>query len=79
MAWVPNTDSGPMIQPMSVIQQNTPPGLTSNEYATSLAVFTRKPACVCTAPLGLPVVPDVYASSSGCMASRSTGANSASR
>src|SRR5438445_9523073 len=53
-----------MIQPMSVIQQNTPPAERSNEYATSLAVFTRNPAWVCTAPFGRPVVPDVYASSS---------------
>src|SRR6266508_721747 len=64
LACVPMIESGPMIQPMSVTQQNTPPGFTSNEYATSLATFTRNPAWVCTAPLGRPVVPDVYPSSS---------------
>ena len=34
--------------------------------ATSSAIFTRKPACTCTAPFGRPVVPLVYATNSGC-------------
>ena len=58
-ACAPKIDSGPMIQPMSVIQQNVRPGAISKPYATSLATLTRKPAWVCTAPFGRPVVPEV--------------------
>ena len=48
-----------MIQPMSVNQKNTSPGWMSVWYAHSDAIFTRKPPCTCTAPFGLPVVPEV--------------------
>jgi hypothetical protein len=48
-----------MIQPKSANQNSRSPGRQSNWKATSSAIFTANPPCTCTAPLGLPVVPDV--------------------
>ena len=55
----PTTVHGPMIQPMSVAKWIRSPGLTSAWYTVSRAIETRKPPCTCSAPFGLPVVPDV--------------------
>ncbi len=46
LACVPKAASGPITQPMSVIQQNESPSEMSNEYATSVATLIVKPACV---------------------------------
>ncbi|GIU89079.1 MAG: hypothetical protein KatS3mg010_0178 [Acidimicrobiia bacterium] len=56
-ASTPTISHGPMIQPMSVSQNNGSPGRRSVWNATSAAIFTRKPPCTCTAPFGRPVVP----------------------
>jgi hypothetical protein len=56
-ASAPTISHGPMIQPRSVTQCSTSPGRTSVWYATSSAIFTRNPACTCSTPFGLPVVP----------------------
>src|SRR6266511_3399566 len=62
----PTTVQGPMIQPMSVANRITSPGCPSAWYAASRAIETRKPPWTWSAPFGLPVVPDVYASRYGC-------------
>ena len=72
----PTTVHGPMIQPMSVAKWMRSPGLTFVWYATSRAIDTRKPPWTCSAPFGLPVVPDVYASRYGCSESTCFGARS---
>ena len=48
---------GPIIQPRSVNQKNGAPGCRLNAYRVSLPIWARQPACVCTVPLGRPVVP----------------------
>ena len=65
-----------MIQPRSVSQNRTssrsPPVTTDRQSAwkpTSSAILATNPACTCTTPFGLPVVPLVYATNSGCSAS----------
>ena len=50
---------GPIIQPISESQKKRSPGLWSKASQISLAIWARQPACVWTAPLGLPVVPEV--------------------
>ena len=50
---------GPIIQPMSVNQNIRSPGPTSKRCAMSWVPFNGKPQWTCTAPLGLPVVPEV--------------------
>src|SRR6266508_1189192 len=69
----PTTVQGPMIQPMSVAKWIRSPGLTFVWYATSRAIDTRKPPCTCSAPFGLPVVPEVEASRYGCSESTCVG------
>ena len=50
---------GPIIQPMSLTQYIVSPGCTSKQWTMSCAVLIGNPQCVCTAPFGRPVVPDV--------------------
>ena len=56
-ASAPTISHGPMIQPRSVNQNRRSSGCRSVWYATSLAIFTRKPPWTWTEPLGRPVVP----------------------
>ena len=56
---MPNSSHGPIIQPMSLTQYMVSPGCTSKAWAMSCADLMGKPQCVCTAPLGRPVVPEV--------------------
>ncbi len=59
-ASAPTSSQGPMIQPRSVTQCSTSSACMSAWWATSCAILTRNPPCTWTAPLGRPVVPDVY-------------------
>ena len=59
MSVMPKSSHGPIIQPMSLTQYMVSPGCTSKPCAMSCAALIGKPQCVCTAPLGRPVVPDV--------------------
>ena len=56
---MPKTSQGPIIQPMSLTQYIVSPSWTSKQCAMSCAALIGKPQCVCTAPFGRPVVPDV--------------------
>src|SRR5262249_43496289 len=55
----PKTSHGPIIQPMSVIQQRVSSGCRSSPIHMPCADLIGKPQCVCTAPFGFPVVPEV--------------------
>ena len=56
---VPNTSHGPIIQPMSVTQNSVSSECKFKPIQMSCAALTGKPQCVCTAPFGRPVVPEV--------------------